>query len=68
VGKQAEKRRPGRPPSVGGGKGAEEFMGIRAPVDLVKRIDKWRKAEADKPGKAEAVRRLLDAGLKAAGF
>jgi hypothetical protein len=31
------------------------------------RIDAWRDAQPDKPGRPEAIRRLVDAGLSTAG-
>jgi Ribbon-helix-helix protein, copG family len=48
----------GRPVSVG----ATAFVGSRFPVALVEAIDNWAKAEGI--GRSEAVRRLIEAGLK----
>jgi hypothetical protein len=65
---EEEKRRMGRPPSVGGGKGADVLLSTRASSDMQKRLERWRKAQPDKPVKSEAVRRLLESALKAAGY
>ena len=65
--KSFEKRPPGRPPSLGGGTGANELLALRLPVDLLKRVDKWRKAQADNPARSEAARRLLESALERAG-
>jgi hypothetical protein len=49
----------GRPVTVGG----TEFVGARLPVALNERIDEWAKIEG--VGRSEAMRRLIELGLKA---
>jgi hypothetical protein len=39
-----------------------QFM-IRATPDLIARIDDWRRVQPDLPGRAEAVRRLVELGM-----
>src|SRR4051812_34628873 len=39
---------------------------IRLPPDLEDRIDEWRRAQPDLPPRAEAARRLIEAGLQTA--
>ena len=68
ISNKVEKRRPGRPATVGGGRGGETFLGLRVPSDLPGRLDKWSKAQPDKPVRSEAARRLLESALKQAGF
>jgi hypothetical protein len=36
---------------------------MRAPPDLLKRIDEWRREQPDIPNRSEAIRRLIEAGL-----
>jgi hypothetical protein len=36
---------------------------VRIPPDLQERIAEWRRAQRDLPGKAEAIRRLIERGL-----
>ena len=54
------KRKPGRPVEVVGG--AREFLGVRLPSDLLKRVEQWAKRE--RVPKSEAVRALLERGLQ----
>ena len=35
-------------------------MMVRLPAELLRRLDDWRRAEADLPGRAEAIRRMID--------
>jgi hypothetical protein len=51
----------GRPPTTGRG----TIIGTRWHDDDLKLIDKWRNAHPDKPNRAEAMRRLVRAGLAA---
>jgi hypothetical protein len=37
---------------------------MRASEDFLKAIDKWRAKQEDKPSRAEAIRRLVELGLK----
>lgn len=62
------KRRPGRPASVGEGKGATKALGLRLDGGLLARVRKWANAQPDKPGWSESIRRLVDSALKAAGY
>ncbi|MFZ0494411.1 MAG: hypothetical protein WBE80_10185 [Methylocella sp.] len=38
---------------------------IRATPDMIARLDDWRRVQPDIPGRAEAVRRLVELGLTA---
>jgi hypothetical protein len=38
---------------------------MRATAEFLKSIDKWRSKQGDKPSRAEAIRRLVELGLKA---
>lgn len=42
-----------------------EFIGVRVQPDLAKAIDDWRRRQDDLPGRPEAIRRLVEKGLKA---
>src|SRR4051812_18008296 len=44
------------------GMAAERFE-MRIDSELLNRLDNWRNSEDDEPSRAEAVRRLLEAGL-----
>jgi metal-responsive CopG/Arc/MetJ family transcriptional regulator len=58
--KKASPKRPiGRPVTVGG----TEFVGLRLAAALTSQIDEWAKLED--VGRSEAVRRLIELGLKA---
>ena len=52
----------GRPP----GRMQGETFQVRFSVDFLKSLDKWRAKEADKPSRAEAIRRLVQLGLSTA--
>lgn len=54
------KRKPGRPAT-----GRDPLFGFRIPVETMAEIEAWAAQQPDKPSRSEAVRRLLDAGLKA---
>jgi hypothetical protein len=41
-----------------------ELVGVRLQPDLAKQIDAWRRGQHDLPGRAEALRRLAELGLK----
>jgi hypothetical protein len=41
---------------------SERFIFSAAP-SLLRRVDEWRRQQADLPSRAEAVRRLIEAGL-----
>jgi hypothetical protein len=38
---------------------------VRIQPDMAKALDDWRRVQADLPGRPEAIRRLVDIGLKA---
>jgi hypothetical protein len=38
---------------------------VRAGPGFLKAIDKWRMKQEDKPSRAQAIRRLVELGLKA---
>ena len=48
-----------RPPVTG------DLVGVRIQPDMAKSIDSWRRQQADLPGRPEAIRRLVELGLKA---
>jgi hypothetical protein len=56
--KSAKKRPRGRPAT-----GQAQMIGFRAHPPLIKRIDAWGDKQADKPGRSEAMRRLIEKGL-----
>jgi len=49
----------GRPPVE------SEAVTVRIAVDALQIIDDWRRKQADLPGRPEAIRRLVELGLKA---
>jgi metal-responsive CopG/Arc/MetJ family transcriptional regulator len=55
-------RKVGRPVEIG----AESFIGLRVPEDLVKRVDAWAARQDDKPPRSEAIRRMIEQALAAA--
>jgi metal-responsive CopG/Arc/MetJ family transcriptional regulator len=58
--KREEKRRAGRPAT-----GKMPMASLRLPDALAVQIDAWALAQADGPGRSEAIRRLIELGLKA---
>ena len=54
-----EKSKRGRPPV------ASEAITVRIPVDHLAILDDWRRRQDDLPGRPEAIRRLIELGLKA---
>jgi hypothetical protein len=50
----------GRPPSTGTG----TLIGVRLQADNLTKIDDWRRKQDDLPNRPEAIRRLIDLGLK----
>jgi hypothetical protein len=43
----------------------DETFNLRLPGDTLRRVDEWRRRTPDLPTRAEAVRRLLEIGLRA---
>jgi hypothetical protein len=54
------KKRRGRPAT---GRGLQ--IGTRWPDETVALIDAWAAAQDDEPGRSEAIRRLVEIGMKA---
>jgi hypothetical protein len=42
-----------------------DLVGVRVQPDMAKALDDWRRKQADLPGRPEAIRRLVEIGLKA---
>jgi metal-responsive CopG/Arc/MetJ family transcriptional regulator len=40
-------------------------LALRLPLAVRSEIEKWAKQQNDKPSRSEAIRRLIEAGLKA---
>lgn len=57
------KRPPGRPRTTGVG----TLIGMRWHEPALAAIDEWRRKQDDLPSRAEAIRRLVEMGLKAKG-
>jgi hypothetical protein len=45
--------------------GTNPAIGVRLPPDLLVALDRWRRKQSDPPGRPEAIRRLIEAGLNA---
>jgi hypothetical protein len=56
------KKKLGRPPT-----GVGTLVGQRWRDDQLEQIDGWRRAQSDMPGRGEAIRRLVEIGVKAKG-
>jgi hypothetical protein len=56
-----KKAKRGRPPID------SEAVTVRMAVDALQSIDDWRRHQDDLPGRPEAIRRLVELGLKAKG-
>jgi hypothetical protein len=54
-----KKSKRGRPPVE------SEAVTVRIGVDALQVIDNWRRKQDDLPGRPEAIRRLVELGLKA---
>jgi metal-responsive CopG/Arc/MetJ family transcriptional regulator len=50
----------GRPKTTGTG----TLIGVRLQDEALKRVDTWASNEKDKPSRPEAIRRLVETGLK----
>jgi hypothetical protein len=44
-----------------------DLVGVRMQPDMTKLLDDWRRKQEDLPGRPEAIRRLVEIGLKAKG-
>jgi hypothetical protein len=42
-----------------------DLVGVRVQPDMAKLLDDWRRKQDDLPGRPEAIRRLVELGLKA---
>jgi hypothetical protein len=42
-----------------------ELVGVRVQPGMAKQLDDWRRQQDDLPGRPEAIRRLVELGLKA---
>jgi hypothetical protein len=62
AGKDVAKKSRGRPAT---GKGTQ--IGERWPSRAIEQIDNWRCQQLDAPNRPEAIRRLVEIGLKARG-
>jgi hypothetical protein len=54
------KRKPGRPAT-----GNHPVRAIRLSDEFLAAVDKWSSKQDDTPGRSEAIRRLVEIGLKA---
>jgi hypothetical protein len=57
--KNGTKKRPGRPAT---GQGVQ--VGARWALDIIEKVDAWALKQKDRPGRSEAIRRLVELGLK----
>jgi hypothetical protein len=55
------RKKRGRPPT-----GIGKPVGLRLYPDLEQRVDAWAKQQPDKPGRPEAIRRLVEQALNSA--
>jgi len=55
------KKSRGRPKEQGPGK----LVGVRFQKPALEKLDRWAKDQNDKPGRSEAIRRLVELALKA---
>jgi len=44
-----------------------DLVGVRVQPDMAKQLDDWRRKQDDLPGRPEAIRRLVELGLKVEG-
>jgi hypothetical protein len=47
--------------------GVDPFVGVRLPAETLDAIDTWASKVGDELTRSEAIRRLIDLGLKAKG-
>jgi len=60
--KKATPKRRGRPAT-----GKDPTRTIRLSDDFIAQVDAWAGQQGDHPGRSEAIRRLVEMGLKAKG-
>jgi hypothetical protein len=60
--KNVVRKRPGRPAT-----GQDPVTAIRLSKQLRADVDAWAAKQDDEPGRSEAIRRLVELGLKAKG-
>jgi hypothetical protein len=58
------KKSRGRPKKAGG---VYPVTAVRLPPELGTAVDKWARSQDDAPTRSEAIRRLVELGLKARG-
>jgi hypothetical protein len=56
------KKKPGRPAT-----GTDPVRAIRLSDDFLAKVDTWAANQDDEPGRSEAIRRLVELGLKVKG-
>ncbi len=47
--------------------GRDPVRGIRLSDEFLAKVDTWAASQEDEPGRSEAIRRLVEIGLKAKG-
>ncbi len=57
-----KQKKRGRPPT-----GVDPLVGVRFPQPMIDTIDAWAAKAGDDVSRSEAIRRLVDLGLKAKG-
>jgi hypothetical protein len=58
--KKPLKKKRGRPVTTGRG----TLIGVRLQSEALTMLDYWRKSEPDKPSRPEALRRLMEFGIR----
>jgi len=58
------KKSRGRPKKKGG---VHPVSAVRLPPEISAAVDDWASKQSDGPGRSEAIRRLVELGLKAKG-
>ena len=53
-------KRRGRPAT-----GKDPLISLRMPKDRIAEVERWAASQEDPPGRSEAIRRLVELGLKA---
>lgn len=60
--KVIQKRKPGRPAT-----GNDPMMAFRLSKEKVAEVEAWAARQPDKPSRSEALRRLIDLGMRGRG-